>query len=490
MNQYDLAENEAALQEMMELTSQTMPRLELKEHYRVIQELGSGSYGRVLLAEHRKRGKSMALKLMQKKMTRRGSFLLEYCISICLASHPHIIGTFGIAFETKKHFVFVQQLALAGDLFSILEPGVGLPELVVRRCTRQLADALDFMHSKALVHRDIKLDNILLFDKDCRLIKLADFGLTRLQGFPISPMSGNLPYTCPELCSLEMGDILDLDPSLDVWAFGVLLFCLSTGYFPWDLALDSDNQYQEFASWQNDQDDSFAPSLWKAFTDEALEMFQKLLALNPDKRSPAVEVLKYLETPWRISTLNKMVEDLDNYHCLETENNMSFLKVNASIECRVFKEVCSRTPISESSSGCHSSYADSGDENQNSPSTILSKKGSSRCSSSLNGLVEEEKWSEDKSSSSMALYDTCSSACPGSPTSMVSEEKWIEDKRPCSRVPSSEYSSRCPSSFSSFVPEERWAGSTLSLEELVDDTDDISLPHEEEDDLGFLAEKL
>ncbi|XP_029441163.1 serine/threonine-protein kinase SBK1-like [Rhinatrema bivittatum] len=483
MNLNEMAENEEILQEMMELTSQTMPQMELNEHYRVIRELGSGSYGHVLLAEHRQRGKSMALKLMEKKETRRTAFLLEYCVSLCLASHPHVIGTFGIAFETKKHFVFVQQLAPAGDLFSILEPGLGLPELMVKRCTKQLADALDFMHNKALVHRDIKLDNILLFDKGCRLIKLADFGLTRLESFPISPMSGTLPYTSPELCSLETGDTLDLDPSLDVWAFGVLLFCLSTGYFPWDVALNSDKQYQEFASWQNNQDYLCTPSQWKAFTAETLEMFRKLLALNPDKRSPAIEALKYLETPWRVSNQNNKADLLDNSQYLEKVDNMSFLKVKASVECRVIKDACSRMPNSKSSSECSTSFANLMVETPNSHSKILSNEGNSRCSSSLDGLV-----TEGKSPCSMVLCDTCSSACPGSLTSMVSEEKWMEDKRPCSKMPSSEYSSRCPSSFSSLVPEERWAESRLSLEELCNEIDDISLLQEDEEDLGFLSE--
>ncbi|MEE6483288.1 hypothetical protein FKM82_013494 [Ascaphus truei] len=333
MNENEMDENEEILQEMMDLTSKTMSHIELKEHYRVIKELGSGSYGHVLLAEHRARGKSMALKLMKKKTTKKGNFLMEYCVSLCLASHPNIIGTFAIAFETNKYFTFAQELATAGDLYSILAPGVGLPETMVKRCAMQLAEALDFMHSKALVHRDVKLDNILLFDKDCHFIKLGDFGLTRLEGFLISPMSGTLPYSSPEVCALEESETLELDSSLDVWAFGVLLFCISTGYFPWDTALCKDRQYEEFALWQSNRDYLDIPSHWKQFTHEALDMFQKLLTINPDKRSPAIEIQKYLKVPWKISSVKDNTNMLDNSKFLEKGvDNFNFLQGKVSTE--------------------------------------------------------------------------------------------------------------------------------------------------------------
>ncbi|XP_069056617.1 serine/threonine-protein kinase SBK1-like [Pleurodeles waltl] len=385
MNLNEIDENEEILQEMMALTSQTMPVLDLKHHYRVIKELGSGSYGHVLQVEHRSRGKAMALKLMKKKTTRRSNFLLEYCISLCLSSHPRIIGTFGIAFETEKYFIFVQELASAGDLFSIMEPGIGLPEETVKRCALQLAEALDFMHNKALVHRDVKLDNILLFDKACHYIKLGDFGLTRLEGFPVSPMSGTLPYSSPELCSLEAGETLDLDASLDVWAFGVLLFCISTGFFPWDTALHSDNQYDEFAKWQVNPDKQASPSQWKSFTSEAMVMFHKLLAPNPDKRSPAIEALKYLNATWRASNLNNNSRRLDNSKFLEEKvDNLRYLQVKASTDLRTTADSCSRMISVECSPICPSSGGISMPEESWTESTT-----------SLDDLADETKYITD-----------------------------------------------------------------------------------------------
>uniref|UniRef100_A0A8C4WMG7 SH3 domain binding kinase family member 3 n=1 Tax=Gopherus evgoodei TaxID=1825980 RepID=A0A8C4WMG7_9SAUR len=248
-------------------------------------------------------GMALALKLMPKERTERREFLREYCIALCLSAHAGFLHTLPIAFESPTHFAFAQELAPAGDLCAIVHDGVGLPEAQVKRCAAQLAEALDFMHGKALVHRDIKLDNVLLFDCECRRVKLGDFGLTRLEGTPVCAMSGTLPYAPPELCLLEASETLELDASLDVWAFGVLLFCICTGCFPWDVAVSADPQFEEFGAWQNSTVPGEAPAPWRAFSTAAQEMFRRLLTLDPNRRSPAIEVHKYLPLVWLASSL-------------------------------------------------------------------------------------------------------------------------------------------------------------------------------------------
>ncbi|KAG8569645.1 hypothetical protein GDO81_014502 [Engystomops pustulosus] len=311
IDEMDENENEEILKGMMNLMSRRMPYIKLKDQYNVLKRLGSGTYGSVVLAEHKLQGKVMALKLMKKKTTKKENFLMEYCVSLCLSSHPNIIKTLPVAFETDRYFLFAQEQAI-GDLHSIIVPQDGLPDIIVKRCAMQLAEALDFMHSKALVHRDVKLDNILIFDQDCHHIKLADFGLTRLEGFHISPLKGTVPYSPPELCTLEETDTLELDSSLDIWAFGILLFCISTGYFPWETAICQDSDYEKFVVWQTTGNYQKIPSEWKQFTWRALDMFQKLLAINAMTRSPAIEVQKYLSDPWKINSLKDNSNLQDN----------------------------------------------------------------------------------------------------------------------------------------------------------------------------------
>ncbi|NWI19191.1 SBK1 kinase, partial [Crypturellus soui] len=294
----DEEENEAFLEWLMARTGQEMPLQELEEQYEVLEELGSGTYGRVVLTEPRDGGSPVVLKLMAKAQTDRRTFLREYCITLCLSSHDGCIRALPIAFESATHFAFGQELAPAGDLCDLLNPGEGLPEALVKRCASQVAEALDFMHSRALVHRDVKLDNVLLFDSECRRVKLGDFGLTRLQGSAVCAMTNTLPYAAPELCRLRGSDTLELDSSLDVWAFAVLLFCLCTGCFPWAAALSSDPQFEDFSTWQGGPVARRVPSPWRTFGPGAREMFRRLLTLDPDRRSPAIEVQKYLSLTW------------------------------------------------------------------------------------------------------------------------------------------------------------------------------------------------
>lgn len=114
----------------------------------------------------------------------------------------------------------------------------------------------------------------------------------------------------PELCSVALFEgqkevtapPLSVEPSLDTWAFGVLIFCILTGYFPWEYCMDSDDFYQEFVDWcatkEKPSEDNDAPSLWKRFTPEAMEMFSRILTLDAVRRYPVGEVRSYVEKDW------------------------------------------------------------------------------------------------------------------------------------------------------------------------------------------------
>lgn len=188
----------------------------------------------------------------------------------------------------------------------ILLSQVGIPESAVKRCAIQIASALEFIHHLGLVHRDIKPENVLLLDSQCNNIKLADFGLTHKRGTLIQYISSTLPYMAPELCAMvpEKGQKdpstppLSIQPSLDTWAFGVLLFCILTGFFPWDHCTDDDDFYQEFETWRKDMETVEVPSQWRRFTPVCMEMFARLMALEPNDRCPAEVVKGYIGNDW------------------------------------------------------------------------------------------------------------------------------------------------------------------------------------------------
>ncbi|XP_017450658.1 putative sperm motility kinase W [Rattus norvegicus] len=198
----------------------------LRSQYRMAFLLGQGSFGNVKLAWHRKTQALVAIKSVEIcKKTIRG-ILSEMTILESL-HHPNIISLFQVLL-TSSQIHFILQYVPGGNLVELIREEGPLPEEQAKKMFGQVVSALRYCHSRGIVHRDIKPQNILI--DAAGNVKLIDFGVAIKcrPGTLLKTQCGTRGFCAPEIV---LGEPYD-GKKADVWSLGVLLFFLTTGYFP------------------------------------------------------------------------------------------------------------------------------------------------------------------------------------------------------------------------------------------------------------------
>ncbi|CAD8146059.1 unnamed protein product [Paramecium octaurelia] len=210
------------------------------DRYLILTTLGQGSYATVKLARDKLTEKLIAIKIYSKaklcNQQRKQQLKREIHI-LKLLDHPNIIKYVN-TIETQMDINLIVEYGGSKSLRSYLKqfPNRRLDEDDAKLLFRQIVKAVDYCHSLNIVHRDIKLENILL--KDNNEIKLIDFGFSVLvnRDCKLGVFCGTPSYMAPELVNKQ--DYFG--KPVDVWALGVLLYVLLTGHFPFKGSNDSD----------------------------------------------------------------------------------------------------------------------------------------------------------------------------------------------------------------------------------------------------------
>uniref|UniRef100_A0A673I6G6 non-specific serine/threonine protein kinase n=1 Tax=Sinocyclocheilus rhinocerous TaxID=307959 RepID=A0A673I6G6_9TELE len=228
----------------------------------------------------------VAIKSIRKEKIRDEQDLMHIRREIEIMSslaHPHIISIDEV-FENKEKIVIVMEYASKGDLYDYICDKPHISESQARHFFRQIVSAVHYCHRNGIVHRDLKLENILL-DDNCN-IKIADFGLSNLyQGDKfLQTYCGSPLYASPEIVNGRPYR----GPEVDSWSLGVLLYTLVHGAMPFD-GQDHKNLVQQIST--GNYRKPTKPS-------DACGLIRWMLMVNPVRRATLEEITGHWWLNW------------------------------------------------------------------------------------------------------------------------------------------------------------------------------------------------
>ena len=244
------------------------------EDFQVMKVLGRGSFGKVTLVQYKQTGEYYAMKSLKKDVLldqdQVESTILEKKILQSL-DHPFLVGMI-FCFQTEERIYFIMPFVRGGELFQHLRSTKFFPEEKVKFYAASIGLALDYLHSKGIIYRDIKPENILIGEDG--YLKLIDFGMAKIikNGEKATSFCGTPEYLAPEIITGE-----GHNASADWWSFGILIFEMLYGIPPFY----SDNDEKMYALITH-AELRFPKKI--PFSDNAKDLLIKLLKKNQDKR--------------------------------------------------------------------------------------------------------------------------------------------------------------------------------------------------------------
>ena len=244
--------------------------------FTLIKELGVGSFGRVLLVQHKVTQAQYAIKAIDKRnkenLEEMPYFRREIEIMYRI-HHPNVVKLFG-HFEDNTYCYFIMEYIPGGNIYSLV-PKNGIPFISTQMVASLMKDVISatyYLHHMIppIVHRDIKPENVLLAEGN--IAKLTDFGWSNyMEGFyKRNTICGTPIYLAPEIIN-NTGH----DEKIDIWCIGVLMFELLSGLPPWagdDITTLTHNINRLKINWPKNMDP------------DARDLISKILRYIPEER--------------------------------------------------------------------------------------------------------------------------------------------------------------------------------------------------------------
>ena len=260
--------------------------------------LGKGAFGEVWKVTHENSKKIYCIKMMSKREIYEQQLINQINKEISIMyniNHPYSIKLYN-HFEDNDKLYLIMEPASNGNLYSFIENNKNQKiksNETIKKIIIQTIEIIKYLHSKDIIYRDIKPENILL-DKDNN-IKLCDYGWA---SYLTKDQFCKVYCGTPEYVSPEMVKKYPYNEKVDIWGIGVLIFELLFGYPPFSSNFNEDrynNIKEGKINWPKEINDK-----------DAKDLIGKILKINPNERLSLEEIEKH---PWLISTYNKMKED-------------------------------------------------------------------------------------------------------------------------------------------------------------------------------------
>eukprot|EP00928_Gymnodinium_smaydae_P044844 TRINITY_DN29933_c0_g1_i1.p1 TRINITY_DN29933_c0_g1~~TRINITY_DN29933_c0_g1_i1.p1 ORF type:complete len:566 (-),score=86.66 TRINITY_DN29933_c0_g1_i1:478-2175(-) len=262
--------------------------LRLQDEYIVDESkvLGTGMNGSVIVGTRISDNYEVAIKpYTSTRISKEEQRLLRNEVEITLSlDHPHIARLVDV-YEELEQLWLVMEICTGGDVIRGLEKRGRYDEQAAATLVFQMLLAVNYMHGRQIVHRDLKLDNFLFEDKACKHIKLIDFGLARYwtNNTTMRAACGTLPYMAPECFEHNYTN------KCDMWSLGVCAYMLLSGAFPFD------GTEQEVIKKIAAADYNMNARGLANVSENAKDFVKQLLCKNPDERLSAERALEH---PW------------------------------------------------------------------------------------------------------------------------------------------------------------------------------------------------
>ncbi|KFM79112.1 Myosin light chain kinase, smooth muscle, partial [Stegodyphus mimosarum] len=203
---------------------------DVKSEYALNEELGRGKFGTVYRCTEKATGKIFAAKFITTPKPQDRKDVEREVEIMTILQHPRLLQLYDAFDDGKKTMCLILEIIEGGELFErVIDEDFVLTEKAVTIFMRQICEGVEYMHSKNILHLDMKPENVLCISRTGNRIKLIDFGLARKYDpkKKLKVLFGTPEFVAPEVVCFET-----ISYTTDMWSVGVICYVLLSGLSP------------------------------------------------------------------------------------------------------------------------------------------------------------------------------------------------------------------------------------------------------------------